>query len=106
FTFPAATGQPGFGPGPDTLPDNWIVEWENLVDSGAQFDRARKIDTQLAPPLFELRNEVGVQLAGLQSHLAVRNLLRGYLVRMPTGQAVAQALGETPLTAAAIQAAA
>jgi hypothetical protein len=106
FTFTALTGQLGFGPGTDTLPDNWIVEWENLVDSGAQFDRARKIDTQLAPPLFELRNEVGVQLAGLQSHLAVRNLLRGYLVRMPTGQAVAQALGETPLTAAAIQAAA
>ena len=32
--------------------------------------------------------------------LAVRNLLRGYLLRMPTGQALAKAMNLTPLTAA------
>ena len=41
-----------------------------------------------------------------QARLAVRNLLRGYLLRMPTGQAVAQALNRTPLTASQIEAAA
>ena len=106
FTFTALMGELGFGQGTDTLPDNWIAEWENLVDHGQPFDRARRIDTQLAPALFGLRNELGIQLAGLGSHLAVRNLLRGYLVRMPTGQAVAQALGKTPLTPAEMQAAA
>jgi hypothetical protein len=106
FTFTALTGQLGFGQGTDTLPDNWIAEWENLIDDGQPFDKARRIDTQLAPALFGLRDEVGTPLAGLHSHLAVRNLLRGYLVRMPTGQAVAQALGITPLTPAQIQAAA
>jgi hypothetical protein len=106
FTFTALTGELGFGQGTDTLPDNWIAEWENLVDVGTPFDKARRIDTRLAPALFALRNEVGTQLAGLQSHLALRNLLRGYLLRLPTGQAVAQALGITPLTPAQIQAAA
>ena len=36
----------------------------------------------------------------------MRNLLRGYLLRMPTGQAVANALGITPLTPSALEAAA
>lgn len=35
--------------------------------------------------------------------LAVRNLLRGYLLRMPTGQAVAKAMKITPLTAAQLE---
>ena len=36
--------------------------------------------------------------------LAVRNLLRGYLLRMPTGQAVAKAMKITPLTPAQLEA--
>ena len=34
----------------------------------------------------------------------MRNLLRGYLLRMPTGQAVARAMGRAPLTPAQIEA--
>jgi hypothetical protein len=36
----------------------------------------------------------------------VRNLLRGYLLRIPTGQAVAAALGRAPLTPAQLEASA
>jgi hypothetical protein len=36
--------------------------------------------------------------------LSVRNLLRGYLLRMPTGQAVAKAMKLTPLTPAQLEA--
>ncbi|OLT10855.1 hypothetical protein BJF78_28385 [Pseudonocardia sp. CNS-139] len=38
--------------------------------------------------------------------LSARNLLRGYLLRMPTGQAVAATLGRTPLSSAELIAAA
>jgi hypothetical protein len=98
FTFSALSGQLGDRPdgtrGTDTLPDNWIVEWENFVnlDSGVNF--ARRIDTQLVEPLFRLRKETGLPFPGDGARLAVRNLLRGYLLRMPTGQAVAREMQE------------
>lgn len=71
----------------ETLPDNWIVEWENLLDVGGSFDPARRIDTKLVDPLVTLPGQ-----SGLRANLAARNLLRGYLLRLPTGQAVAGAL--------------
>ncbi|HEU0013304.1 MAG TPA: heme peroxidase family protein [Longimicrobium sp.] len=106
FTFTALSGQLGFGPAQtDTLPENWIVEWERLVDAGAPFDRARRIDTRLVEPLFTLRQVDGRPEPGDGGRLAVRNLLRGYLLRIPTGQAVARAVDQTPLTAAQLEAA-
>ena len=63
----------------------------------------------LVEPLFDLRDELGQPIAegtGDGARLAVRNLLRGYLLRMPTGQAVARALGVDPLSAADVEAAA
>ena len=46
FTFTALSGELGDF---DTLPDNWIIEWENFVDAGTgPANRARKIDTKLA----------------------------------------------------------
>ncbi|HEY0216210.1 MAG TPA: hypothetical protein VGC57_07455 [Cellulomonas sp.] len=44
-----------------------------------------------------MRNEPR-DLAGIQEHLAKRNLLRGYLLGIPTGEAVAAALAIQPLT--------
>ncbi len=97
FTFTAFHGD--FGPAnTPTLPENWIVEWKELLDNGSS--PARVIDTVLVEPLAHLRNAKGIGLPGEMARLAVRNLLRGYLLRMPTGQAVAQALGVTPLTSA------
>jgi nucleoid-associated protein YgaU len=103
FNFTALSGQLGEN---DTLPDNWIIEWENLLDAGGPFDHARRIDTKLVEPLFALPDVTGIPEPGDAGRLAVRNLLRGYLLRIPTGQAVAGALGLTPLTSAQITAAA
>ncbi len=91
FTFSALSGQLGEF---DTLPENWIIEWETFVNVGVPFNKVRRIDTQLVEPLFELPDLQGIPLQGNSARLAVRNLLRGYLLRIPTGQAVARALGE------------
>ncbi len=104
FTFTALTG--GLGDF-DTLPEHWIIEWERFFPAGVNL--ARRLDTQLVEPLFHLTDTLGRrETAGGEDapRLAVRNLLRGYLLRIPTGQAVATALGLTPMTAAAIETAA
>jgi hypothetical protein len=100
FTFTALSGQLGFGEGTENLPENWIIQWENIIDAGtgASFNKARRIDTELVEPLDHLRILTGEEEGGLAARLAVRNLLRGYLLRIPTGQAVAQALQIPVLT--------
>jgi hypothetical protein len=95
FVFTALSGPLGEF---DRLPDNWLIEWENLVDAGRPFTRARRIDTKLVEPLFQLTDFQGQPRRGDRARLAVRNLLRGYRLRIPTGQAVANALGEQVLT--------
>jgi nucleoid-associated protein YgaU len=93
FTFTALSGQLGDN---DTLPDNWIIQWENIVGSDAM--KARRIDTKLAAignkALFNLQTLTGqTETPPEAARLAVRNLLRGYRLRLPTGQAVADAFG-------------
>jgi hypothetical protein len=99
------TGVGGLGNNP-TLPSNWPVEWNRFVDKDSLFpDRfARRIDTHLSKPLSEMVNqttgETGTpDLLALLKHLARRNLLRGYRLGLPTGQAVADLLGLPQLTA-------
>lgn len=84
----------------DTLPFNWVIEWVKFLDNGR--NPIRRIDTRLVEPLFELRNVMGAPMPGIMGSLAVRNLLRGYKLRMPTGQAVANRMGETVLSKAQI----
>ncbi|HEY9404974.1 MAG TPA: heme peroxidase family protein [Pyrinomonadaceae bacterium] len=109
FSFTALQGQfdPGGGTSPesgtDTLPDNWIIEWERFVGAG-NTNPARLFDTKLVNPLFSLKTATGAVEQGLGAMLAVRNLLRGYRLRMPTGQAVAKAMKITPLTPAQLEA--
>jgi hypothetical protein len=94
--------------GAPTLPFNWIIEWDRFDNKGSSDPThfARKIDTHLAPPILDLVNE-GNNLTGtlqtLIKHLAQRNLVRGYLLHMPTGQAVAEAMGVTPLSEAELR---
>jgi nucleoid-associated protein YgaU len=107
FTFTALSGQLGFDEGSDTLPDNWIIEWHRFVDTLTRSrNKARQIDTKLANLLSFLQDVQGVVLPADQAKLAKRNLLRGYALRLPTGQAVARALGLGVLTPEALKAAA
>jgi len=94
---PTATQSPT-----QVLPFNWVIEWDNFVDKGDSTPDhfARKIDTQLTPPLSNMINQITPTEDGLPAalkdilkRLAVRNLLRGYRLRLPTGQAVADAFG-------------
>lgn len=98
FTFTALSGDIGTGPGGgfDTLPENWIVEWGNLlpVGDGNRYQRARLLDTRLAPPLKALRDVTGRELSQpIAAQLATRNLLRGFRFGLPSGQAVAARMG-------------
>jgi nucleoid-associated protein YgaU len=115
FTFSALSGQLGFAGGPNdpselgegTLPENWIIEWERLAgDDLTPRGRARRLDTRLASVefgaragLFNLRTPNGTPEKGLAAMLSARNLLRGYRLRMPTGQTVANHLGVPVLDA-------
>ena len=103
---------PFSGTGLTTLPFNWVIEWDRFVDKGASRPDhfARRIDTRLAPPLFDMFNQIGqnqgsfpIVIRELLTRLAVRNLLRGYSLALPTGQAVAEELGITPLTPAQLR---
>jgi nucleoid-associated protein YgaU len=107
FTFTALSGQVGFDT-TDTLPDNWIIEWENFVEiDGKTRNLARKLDTKLAAGLFQLHNLRGdIEAPDDAARLAVRNLLRGYRLRLPTGQAIAGLLGLPVLKPDEIEAAA
>jgi len=109
---PDGKPRPFSGTSQTTLPSNWVIEWDRFVDKGATRPDhfARRIDTRLAPPLFDMLNQVSggeasfpIVLRELLSRLAVRNLLRGYSLALPTGQAVAEELGITPLTPAQLQ---
>jgi hypothetical protein len=86
-----------------TLPSNWPIDWRRFFDfSGVPgvepppgLNLTRSIDTALALGLKEipsLRDE------GPKRPLAVRNLLRGRLLGLPSGQDVAAHLGVTVLT--------
>ncbi|HMN28839.1 MAG TPA: heme peroxidase family protein, partial [Caldilineaceae bacterium] len=90
----AFTGNGGFF-GEATLPFNWIAEWERFFgrnplddDFNAVVNRfTRKIDTKLAFPLSTMANE---QANAVMQHLARRNLRRGFLFSIPTGQSIAK----------------
>ena len=77
------------------LPAAWQIGWPfffELDDQGPQ--PSRTIDIRLSPPLSELPPDVAT---GIES-LALRNLTRGSRLGLPSGQAVARAMGATVLT--------
>lgn len=80
------------------LPKNWVIDWTRWTgvaphdgSDGFPARLARKIDTELAPPLGDMikegNDEPTVELKKLFKHLARRNLRRGYNLKLPTGQA-------------------
>lgn len=91
FTF---TGKGGMA-GRATLPSNWVIDWRRFfpVADPELLNFTRKMDPTLAEGLLRL-----IVDPGEPSVLAVRNLLRGSRLGLPTGQDVAEAMGIDPLT--------
>ncbi|MGF1560776.1 MAG: heme peroxidase family protein [Geminicoccaceae bacterium] len=80
--------------GANELPLGDLVDWSFFVRGGSNEQRAQCIDAKIAKGLGNLPFGPNV----LQN-LAMRNLLRGYMLSLPTGQAVARAMGIQPMTA-------
>src|SRR5919108_649801 len=82
------------------LPSFWTIDWSHFVKiDRTRPQRSRKINIRLARPLMKLPASVN---AG-RNPLAVLNLRRGKALQLPSGQSVAQHMGETPLTAAELE---
>ncbi len=75
------------------IPADLVVEWKNIlpVDPSFPARKPRKIDTRLSLPLSALPAAV-VPPPDPTTSLAVRNVLRGKHVGIPSGQQVAQAM--------------
>jgi len=80
----------GFRP----LPSAWTVDWRHFTRiDGSHPQLSRRIDTHLARPLLKLPGRLDTANTGLP----VLNLRRGKALQLPSGQAVAQAIGATPV---------
>jgi hypothetical protein len=78
-----------------TLDDNGKVNGktptaQQLTDNKKRLQLAYRIDTSIVNPLGHLPTDIADQFF---PSLAVRNLLRGWRLRLPSGQAVARAMG-------------
>ncbi|WP_375391683.1 heme peroxidase family protein [uncultured Sphingomonas sp.] len=97
------------------LPADWAIDWRFFIDleqldwgtedpevhdprNNNRVQLAYKIDTSLVNPLGHLPSTIGAD----PDALALRNLERGWRMRLPSGQAVARAMGEVPLLDLAI----
>jgi hypothetical protein len=86
----------GFSPVSAELAVDWSMLFD--VDGGTQAQRAKLIDGRLARSLIELPAAITgeVEVDAYQS-LAGRDLERGHAYGLPSGEAVAEAMGEAPL---------
>lgn len=108
FEFSGGSGSRGAGDPPfrglPSLPSNWIADWRRMYDMSTvtgedrhpQMNVARKIDAQLALDLKRLPEfqKMDPPLPEPFISLAARNLLRGRLVSLPSGQDVANQFKE------------
>ncbi|HMJ34881.1 MAG TPA: peroxidase family protein [Baekduia sp.] len=87
----------GFGPvGPERT-----VDWPLLIDVDGHppAQRAKRIDTRLPSPLIALPTQVsGAEPGTDYASLANRDLQRGQAVGLPSGEAIAEALGVPALS--------
>ncbi len=79
------------------LTDDWIIEWPSFLDPQNPKRFPRPLDPSLTPKLLELPVTT-LPARDREPNLAIRNLIRGYILRMPTGQALAGAMGIVPMT--------
>ncbi|PRY02181.1 peroxidase family protein [Allonocardiopsis opalescens] len=80
------------------LPPFWQIEWRRFFEIEGKRDPdlqpTRAIDVHIAPPLLALPPEEAPGMASLVR----RNLVRGARLGLPSGQAVARAMGVEPLS--------
>ncbi|MCE6962240.1 hypothetical protein LAZ40_24715 [Cereibacter sphaeroides] len=81
-----------------SLPSNWVIDWRRYFDFGGNPDGvtvnpSRRIDPMLVPALHTLPGAPSEKMG----NLAFLNLRRGVLLGLPSGQAVAAAMGVAPL---------
>ncbi len=109
FTFTGLSGgivgdlapNPPTGPTPiSVLPSNWIIDWRRFYDvldtnpAGVTKNHSRKLDPFVVPALHKLPGEQSPN-----NILPFRNLKRGVLLGLPSGQDVARAMRiPSPLT--------
>lgn len=104
------TVPPGTPTPQPVLPTNWVIDWRRFFDfktppggpTSIGLNHARKFDPFITPQLHTLPGFP----AGREANLAFRNLRRGVMLGLPSGQSVATAMQKkiafTPLTAAEI----
>jgi hypothetical protein len=73
-----------------TLPKGWSVQWKHFFALGSDTPQlSRRIDTRLTDPLRKLPPA----LDDARRSLGMLNMLRGRSLQLPSGQAVAAAMG-------------
>ena len=77
-----------------SLPEERIIDWNAFLPGGDNI--ARRIDTRMVEPLMEVL-DADEQPVPCETRLAVHDLRRGYMMSIPTGQAVARLLDIKPL---------
>ncbi len=96
----------------EVLPANWVADFTRLFDlrrfgpsftpAPSDMNFAMAIDTQIVDPLKTLPigsfGGVGEPDLALKRSLAFRNLARGRMLGLPSGQQLAYAMGVAPLT--------
>lgn len=80
---------PTLNAGYPNLPSYRIIEWRKFLEGGRNF--ARRIRPQMVDPLARILNEANVKVKG-EPRLAVQDLKRAYMMRIPSGQALAAQL--------------
>ncbi len=72
------------------LPKKWTLDWSKFFSlGGSQPQLSRRIETTISSPLHQLPVTVNAQ----RRSLGLLNLLRGRALELPSGQAVAAAMG-------------
>jgi len=77
--------------------DDWVIDWTAFLDSENDIHYPRPIQPALNEVLFTLQDLQQGDRQNVPS-LAERNLLRGYILGLPTGQAVAECMASAGIT--------
>jgi hypothetical protein len=92
--------------GMDKLKSDWVIDWRHFYDFSPlphvrrvpKQNFSAKFDTVFDMHLDTVEGFPAEKIDKMQRAITVRNLLRGFYLGLPTGEEVAEWVGETPLT--------